>query len=816
MPNTAITNPFSSGGGGTAFEQRVAACYLVSMLREEIPRGLNAGTAYRLRMQARQTGVLLDDLLITSFDGATTRHLALQVKHKLAFSSDNSMLREVMAAAWSTYQSAEGWEFHREQDRLGIGLGKMPDAVREHLLPVLEWARACLTADEFLSKVATPYFSHQQKQRYVTLFRETLDDVAEKPLEDGEFWQFLRHLVVLDFDVEYEGGRDATVAWNALLDLAPNRDSSLARDAFEILISKAGEWVPKAATVDVSRVAEAVKSTLALSSETRVRADFHRLEAHSRSVLRRMRDNLADAYYLPRSDVVEHAWTALQEADVVFITGEPGSGKSGVLRSLVRRLESETQVLLVRADELDYPMLENFTLALGLRHSLDELLGGLSAAPIRCLMIDGLERALSLERKGCLHGLVDAIVARNEQLRLQGISSELHWKIVCTCRANVIESVVTELQPLATASLTGKFRMVPVGPLTDEEMQEVMAAFPAVRALWAASHLRNLLRQPLTLDILTRQRIPLVTTKATARIGTNDIATETWFADQFWTIVVCRNDGAREGIGNALSREQSLLEIAERSLEHGWNSVPIQGFDPDAIEGLMRDQVLIKQDATLAFAHDVFGDWALYKLLAQRGRDLPAFINEHQEARVLDRPIQLLACRALEQSTNTESWLRLLTAFASQKELSTRWQHLILTAPMFSAQWPELLPRLEPLLLSNDGELLDELLIALKTVATEPDSAMAMVYSGIDPEEAERILPYLRQPLVAVWTPMLTFLIHLEQAIPDKALLRASEVLQLWMEKTAPSADVPLRREVATLALSLLFAQEGPEESEDE
>lgn len=803
-----IANPFSAGGGGTAFEQRVAATYLVSILREQVPRGLGAGTAYSVRFQARQEGVPLDDLLVVSFDGDVRRHLALQIKHKLTFSSKDRMFREVLMAAWATYQSAQGWRFQRDSDRLGIGIGVMTLSVREYLVPLLDWARACLTADEFAAKVATPQFAHDQKRAFRDVFRSVLTDVAGHALSDEELWTFFRHLVVLDFDLEYEGSRDAAVAWNALLDLAPDRDTARACDAFQLLVAKVGEWAPKAATVSGDAARGAVASVLSLPpSAPALRTDLRRLDAQRARAMDRMRDNLAGAYHLPRTGLLEDVQTALDEADVVFITGEPGSGKSGVLRSLARRLEAEGQPLLVRADQLDYPTLEDFAYSLGLQQPFDDLLDSLSAPARRCLLIDGLERWLTLERKGCMHDLISTVVAHNRRLRLHDVPSGACWKIVCTCRAHLVEPVVDELPPLAEAALAGVFRTVAVGPLTQEEMEEVQAVFPAVRALWPAAHLRNLLRLPLYLDIITRQGLTF--TAAQVRRP----ATETWFAEQFWSAVVRRREGGHEGTGSPQARERAMLDLAERSLARGWIGAPVQDVpDPAAVEGLAHDMVLREEDAAIIFAHDVFGDWALYKLLAQPGRDVVTLVEEHGEPRALDRPVQLLACRLLERSHDADSWQRLLHAVGSRTGLSLRWRHLVLNAPLFSGRLRELLPRLEPLLLADDGELLDQLLVALTTGATEPDPTTALLYRGVAPEEIEHVLPYLRVPLPSAWTPMLELLVRLGSAIPAKALLHATDVVRMWMEKTQPGA--PLRREVAHLAFSLLFADE--EESEED
>ena len=92
--------------------------------------------------------------------------LKASFKHSLTFSSVDKTFQEVMDAAWKHYTSAEGWTFTPGFDRLGIGIGVINADISAHLLPLLEWARACLSAQEFLKKVGTSDFSSKIKQNY--------------------------------------------------------------------------------------------------------------------------------------------------------------------------------------------------------------------------------------------------------------------------------------------------------------------------------------------------------------------------------------------------------------------------------------------------------------------------------------------------------------------------------------------------------------------------------------------------------------------------------------------------------------------------
>jgi len=150
--DSRLSNPFSSGGGGVAFEHLVGASYLVSLLAQDVPRGLDRGITDSVAFQRRWAGAVLDDIVVTSrtSDGQE-RRLALAVKHDLTFSSaeSNTLFYQVVSDCWQTFTGAAGWPFDPDRDRIGIVIGEYRTELDRHLQRVLDWARTADSAVEF-------------------------------------------------------------------------------------------------------------------------------------------------------------------------------------------------------------------------------------------------------------------------------------------------------------------------------------------------------------------------------------------------------------------------------------------------------------------------------------------------------------------------------------------------------------------------------------------------------------------------------------------------------------------------------------------
>ena len=111
-----LSNPASTGGGGSSFESRVQASRLLAMCLGSLVPGVDDGRIVELRFQARIHGHHTDDLVcsIEQSDGQRFRTL-LQMKRSLSAREKDAAFKESIGAAWTDYNSME---FVRGQDSI--------------------------------------------------------------------------------------------------------------------------------------------------------------------------------------------------------------------------------------------------------------------------------------------------------------------------------------------------------------------------------------------------------------------------------------------------------------------------------------------------------------------------------------------------------------------------------------------------------------------------------------------------------------------------------------------------------------------------
>jgi len=790
------SNPFSTGGGGVTFEHLVGASYLVSLLAMDIPRGLDRGITHRVAFQQRWSGAILDDIVVTSRtpDGQE-RHLALQVKHDLTFSDaeSNALFRQVVSHCWQTFTGAMGWPFDPAKDRIGIAVGEYSATVDRHLQRVLDWARTSESAIEF-GRIEIEGFSSAQMRHYVQVFRNVLASSAGRQITDEELWRFLRCLVILHFDFEHGGSRDTTIFWNRLLDQLAERDDTIARNLFNTLTSLVEQYARDAAGLTLKSLRPRLASDFPLRDRVDCRRDLERLREHSDRTLSSITTTIGGKLHLPRAQLLEETVDRLKEVEVLVITGEPGVGKSVLLHALANRLRQEGEIIATSVERLSGPSLEAFAADLQLQHDFQTLLGAVSSAPLRCLLIDRLEQAaLDANRRRVLNDLICEVKRYNEKIITQGAHSQACWRIVATCQKEDLPDLLPYLalrEDVQGASLP----TIEIGGLTDEELNEVGQAFPRLGYLISQERVQPLLRRPFILDFLT---LPEISVRSQ---DLPEVLTETHLMDLYWHQVVRLANGARDGIGNPDAREQTILAIGRHKLATGQEWVGIEELDGESVTGLARDRVIKREDGLVRLAHDVLEDWVMVRILASHRDDLPECLMSCGESLALVRPLRLLALRQLEERRSAAQWLALLSLLRGQEGLSPRWYQTVLTAPLFSPLLNDILAVVEPHLLANEGQLLSELLQAIRTISTAPSPVLYEILAGLPQAELEKYLAYARVPLVGQWLPVLGLILKHKDHLPPGCLEELASVVDLWMK----TPDVPLRKEIGHLCLDFL------------
>ena len=393
-----VANPFSTGGGGDAFEHLIGVSYLVTLLAGDIPRGLDWGTCTRVGFQQRWEGGVLDDIVVTSSNGQKERRLALQIKHDLTFSDapSNKKFARVVDDCWKAFTGAYGWQFNPETDRIGIGIGVYQTDVDRHLRPVLEQARTSRDSEEFFRKISTPGFSHKKKREYVDIFENLLTKAKGSPITRTELWKFLRCLVVLHFDIEHAGSRDAVQSWNRLRDLIKNEDAKQALSLFDILRAGVADSAKNAESIDRERIRGIVLDHgIYLRDEQDLSQDLFHLRNHSDTVLSSIQDTIGESLHLQRGHLLDQLEEEIRNHEVVVISGEPMVGKTVILKRLADRLRQEGEVIVFAVERFFGASLEHFLHSIHMENDFQRVALAI-VRPTRCILIDGLDWAASI------------------------------------------------------------------------------------------------------------------------------------------------------------------------------------------------------------------------------------------------------------------------------------------------------------------------------------------------------------------------------------------------------------------------------------
>lgn len=186
-----IASSKATGGKGPAFEFKVQAAFLVTMLVNGRYPCLPEGTAQFVRFQARQVGYRTDDLFVQMRTPSGTVHrLLAQVKAEITFTKGSKEFRETLIAAWADFTNAE--MFDRDKDVLLIVSGPGSKGEIRHFRPLLNMSRSSLSAEEYFTKISTPNFVSEDMRRYLAAIERLLKEHLGAEPGRNELWQFLK------------------------------------------------------------------------------------------------------------------------------------------------------------------------------------------------------------------------------------------------------------------------------------------------------------------------------------------------------------------------------------------------------------------------------------------------------------------------------------------------------------------------------------------------------------------------------------------------------------------------------------------------
>lgn len=702
----------------------------------------------------------LDDLTVKGVrqDGRETQ-LDLQIKNKLTFTEKDSDWVDVLKRASDTFFKQT---FDPAVHRIGVGIGTYNSLVDQHYQSVLTWATYSTDGQNFRERIEKGDYSNQHKRAFVGTIGTVVAAHLERDLTDDELWRFLSVFVIIHFDFQSgENSRDAANVIDRLMGALRPETRSQAPRIWEHLVAKAGELIPAGGgSTRATLLIQLVNAGLDVGSAPSFLKDIAALQRESARALDDIKSHIHDLR-LHRTEAYQQVREALTDGRFVQIDGEPGTGKSALLKELAEEYRRDGSVLVLKDSRIQAGGWAAHAHLWGISADLPTLLRELGCAGSSVLFIDGIDKIVNPAIQLTVNDLLKTI-AFGEALS--------HWRIVVTVREQNLRHLETWIDPDALKKLP--LRTIGVKVLDERELDIVATRFPRLRPLLNQSgNAEVILRRPFFLDAML---------SLAGREGKDQLpATEVELLQLWWSL----GASDRPDFSSAQYRRNLLIDLAERLVAAPNSPLTINGLTPEVISELKSAGILRDKDLghSVIFTHDIYEEWVLCQLLIRQAADLAGFLKKHAEPDALARPVQLLGTFMLETKSSADHW-KALCDNTGDASLRPVWQRTILTSCLQSTRATQLLQAASDYLLENNGERLKKMLTALATIEVVPNPIFLdeKLTPDIEPADRPEYANHFAEPKGSTWVRFLDWLVPLVPTLPRELIPNFLPVFATW------------------------------------
>ncbi|ESZ61981.1 hypothetical protein [Mesorhizobium sp. L103C131B0] len=769
---------YVTGGGGTHLEPRIASHYLSALIAEAGARGL-LGIVTAVKTQQSEIDAPLDDLVVEGRlpDGTTTR-LDLQITTALAFTEGDDKWVDTVRRGWATFRRTG---FNTATDRIGVAVSQTTTKLERSIHPLLARARHAADASQYRKRLEAKKGSSPDQRD----FQRTLDTLirAEEPAAtDADILAFLKALTIIHFDLDQEeASRDRL---GAIDQLAPVVGGAVeARRAWSTLVAMASRVIPSGGGVDRATVARQLQTDGFTVGSDRVHAALiEALNTESGLALSGIRDTIGGRM-INRDVLYGTILNGLVEARLLRVVGQHGAGKSAVLKRLALDEPVGAPIFVLRDLRVTGGGWPAHAARFGSVKPIATVLREFGLCGSRTLFIDGADKMDPA-----------AQVTVNDLLKTIADTPDLDgWRIVMTMREENAQRVDGWLDVDANAKLPS--RTIRVQGFDEDEAVEAAEAIPSLRPLLAdARNFDAVLRRPFFLDALSR--LPVA--------GGAEVRSEVDLVELWWT-----HGGADAAdFAPAQGRRNVLLKLGDQLSSNPGAPLVIRDIDPIALDQLLGAGVLRHVDvgSSVAFAHDIYEEWVLERVLSERRADIAQAIRDGRQDLQLARPLQLLASQLLERSDDGSDWVQLLDALTAD-DLRATWSRVVLAAPVRSVRSDEMLNRIGDTLLRDNGRLLTRLVLSVRTTETVRDLRFLdeRQFPDLSNDMREQYASEAAQPEFVGWLRLINWLVSRLGSLPKSLDVELIPLFATW----AASLPAPIARyahvpDIATWAVGRL------------
>ncbi len=556
-----------------------------------------------------------------------------------------------------------------------VAIERTTGAIENGVQEVLELAQQTSDATSFLKLLETPWRGNNHMRLFVAAFRKLLETNDEAG--DDVLYDVLRSFSVLTFDYERPNSIAEHHDQLRAEQLSSQKSGTGIYDVLFRLVLRADAIGGELNRTELIGKLKGLGITVGSAPQLAIAR--RRIEEMSRCALSDISLTVNNCQ-LEREKPRRELEALLQAMDikggVVEISGPSGTGKSGLLRTVIEAREAMSCILVLAPDRTTPGGWPALRAAFGIEANADDFLSDLACDGGGYLCIDGLDRFRDSAQLKTVHDLMQTA------LRCPGVT------VLFTAQPGWEEEGVLWIGEEVFAQLSARRRML-VGGFDDDEAEALAEAAPQLAPLLRPNHpAKALARNPLKLRLLV-----------STRLNTAEAISEATLAKDWWS------SGAQTGdqTPGAIHARKRVLNAVANGLIKQVGPVDVSGQDAKAVAELISEEVLVEiRTDQVRFRHDLFADWALALVLSDDSGTLEKLALDAPPPFWMARGFEM-ACRMLAESDDDDAWPKLVVLL-EVKGVASRWAGLALLAIVRSERADVLLGKFGAFLLDKEGE----------------------------------------------------------------------------------------------------------------
>ena len=771
-----ITTAKQSSGAGFLYEDKVFSWFAASLLAQETPLSNVSGIIKRILLQSRAEGWLLDDLvLIMTNDAGDEFNIPVSIKSKVQFSGsgpNSSLLNEL----WEQYLNNEKVVFDNERDYLGVVNSSLNSSLSYDLNKLFKAAQSStgeiLEARILQGKQGS--FSESQI-KILKGFRCPAALAKKHSVENIEVWKLLSRIILLEFDFENASSKDELQLKKKCKDLILNQTDSKADHLYNKLCETRSELAAsEGAYVDYIRLINRLRLYHELKGVQQHEKDWEKILSNSLSKIDSIREEIGGKIKLDRNNDLDKLKSVVQNNFFTFILGKSGYGKSVLLKLFCHEvILNKEKVIWLDSDVVESKSLTDYfeisNNFIELVHLLQDQVG--------YIIIDSIERFRKEEHLRLLFELLSYID-----------SNKTPWKVLLSCQTDDLDEVIKRFYRINLSFTNEVFQLESIDY---RKLDLVLKEFPALKELFKHDHLKEILKNLKYLDLLAFNLSKANNLDLSKSFGESDII------DLIWKEEV---ENTNHDNGDQRSRFLQLIaniQGEKMSIRVAQSEFNVSDLNP--LPSLKLSKILKSVNDKIEFEHDLFSEWARYKLIKSNEDNFKSFIvSKNLLSPLWGKSIRLYGVYLLEKNGNVDDWIKTFTDLDENIPNDKIIQDLLLESVIFSNSAFSFLDQLLGFFIQEEGKILKRFFDRFLIKATSPDPQilkLAKELGGYSESEASIIQ---RIPIFIFWPPVISFIEkNIESFIPI-VTSRITEITQLWLDRSPLS--FPYRKNVTMFA----------------